>query len=120
MLRLFRAGAVAACLQCVLILLITPLVLAGWRYGMNVQRFPDADPMDTTMAASLEWSYLVIATGAALTTHRSIDITARNIRRASRLMRPSEPDEAAHRLLVMCWFAAFGCAGLALYLRLRR
>jgi hypothetical protein len=46
MLRLFRAGAVAACLQCVLILLITPLVLAGWRYGMNVQRFPDADSLD--------------------------------------------------------------------------
>jgi hypothetical protein len=115
MLRLFQAGAVAAFIQCVLILLTTPLVLIYGRYVINIQLLPDAESTNASVVPFLKLIYILTSIGAALTTHRFVDITAQNIRRASRIMRPSEPAEAAHRLLVMCWFAAFGCAGLALY-----
>ena len=115
MLRLFQAGAVAASFQCILIVLVTPLVFVSWRYGSNIQQLPDVDPLSSSVVPYLKWIYLLTSIGAALTTHRFIDVTARNIRRASRLMRPSEPNEASARLRVMCWLAAIGCAGLALY-----
>src|SRR5689334_76163 len=58
----------------------------------------------------LPWVYLVIASRAAMTANRFIDLTAARIRHASRLMNPTEPDQAARTLLLQLSIGAVACA----------
>ena len=118
MLRLFQAGLVAACIQFIAVGLATLVVFLSAQHGLIVPAPSDVGPDREYQLASiillLTWIYLLTALGVALTSDRFVDFTAARIRRASRLMRPPEPDHATKTLLVQLWLAAIGFAVLAL------
>jgi len=45
---------------------------------------------------------------------RFVDLTAARIRRASRLMNPSDPDRSANTLMISLWFTAMGFGAVTL------
>ena len=116
--RLFQAGLVAACAQLMAVALATLLVFLAGRSGLIAPTLaeicPDAESSPTSVSPPLTWIYLLTAIGIALTSGRFVDFTAAHIRRASRLMRPAEPDHATKSLLVQLWLAAIGFAILTL------
>jgi hypothetical protein len=118
MIRLFQAGLVAACAQLVAVALATFLVFLAAHSGLIAPALPaicsDAEPLSASVPPLLTWIFLLTAIGIALTSGRFVDFTAAHIRRASRLMRPVEPDHATKALLVQLWLAAIGFAILTL------
>lgn len=118
MLRLFQAGLVAACIQFIAVGLATLFVFLSARHGLIVPVPPVVGPDTDSQLASifplLTWVYLLIALGVALTRGRFVDFTAARVRRASRLMRPTEPVHATKTLLVQLWLAVIGFVILAL------
>jgi hypothetical protein len=114
MLRLFQAGSIAALMQCIAILLLTPPVLFYAQYRIQDQQSFYADPTSLTVASLLQFIYLVTAVGLALTRNRFVDLTAARIRAASHRMHPLEPARAANTLLICLWFTAFGLVALTL------
>jgi hypothetical protein len=114
MLRLFQAGVIAALMQGVAILLVTLLVFSYAHHRIeNLQVLTD-DPTVLSLVPLLQLIYLLTAVGVAATRHRFVDLTAERIRRASRLMNPSDPDRAANTLMISLWFAAMGFAAVSL------
>lgn len=112
MLRLFQAGVIAACLQCVAIGLLTPLVILYAQHRIDHQGL--LDPAALPVIPILRSIDLLLAAGLALTRHRIVDLTAAHIRAASRRMNRFEPDHAVNGLLVCLLFAAGGFAALTL------
>ncbi len=114
MLRLFQAGLIAALMQCITILLLTPPVLFYVQSRMQDQQSLHTSPTSLTATSLLQLIYLVTAVGVALTRNRFVDLTAARIRAASYRMHPLEPARAANTLLICLWFTAFGLAALTL------
>jgi hypothetical protein len=118
MIRLFQAGLVAACAQLMAVALATLLVFLAARSGLIATTLAEICPniaaLPPSVAPLFSWIYLLTAIGIALTSGRSVDFTAAHIRRASRLMRPIEPDHATKTLLVQLWLTAVGFAILTL------
>ncbi|PSH61696.1 hypothetical protein CU102_26650 [Phyllobacterium brassicacearum] len=116
--RLFQAGLVAACAQLMAVALATLLVFLAARSGLIAPTLaeicPNAEASPSSVSPMLTWVYLLTAIGIALTSGRFVDFTAAHIRRASRLMRPVEPDHATKALLVQLWLTAIGFAILVL------
>jgi hypothetical protein len=114
--RLFQAGLVAACAQLMAIALATLLVFLAARFGLIAPTLvcPKVEVLPSSVSPLLTWIYLLMAIGIALTSGRFVDFTAAHIRRASRLMRPVEPDHATKALLVQLWLTAIGFAILTL------
>jgi hypothetical protein len=138
MLRLLQAGLVVAGRQLVAVLVITLLASLLTSHNFAVQ---EASSMSSGTESSriflsqlLIWAYLLFAVGFALTGDRSIDLTAKRIRHASRLMRFVPPGHASRTLVAQFGIAAvvfavfalrtppdsliegsryFGCAGVA-------
>jgi hypothetical protein len=113
-LRLFQSGVIAACIQGFAVVFLTPLVILYTESRADGLSLPNADPMALHPNSLLRLMYLLIAAGLALTRHRFVDQTAKNICRASRLMHPSDPDRAAGILLVSLVFTTVGFAAEAL------
>ena len=116
MLRLFQAGLVAACVQCLAVGSVTFVVLLAARHDLIVPAPLEANAESEldSLLPLLRCIYLVIALGVALTSDRFVDFTAAHIRLASRLMRPTEPDHATKSLLTQLTLASIGFAVLAL------
>jgi hypothetical protein len=118
MIRLFQAGLVAACAQFIAAALATLFAFLAARYGLISPTLakicPDAEPLPASNPPLLIWIFFLTAIGIALSSGRFVDFTAAHIRRASRLMRPVEPDHATMALLVQLWLAAIGFAILTL------
>jgi hypothetical protein len=118
MLRLFQAGLVAACIQCVAVATVTLVVFLAVQHDLIVPASPnigaDAESELNALLPPLRWIYLLIALGAALTSNRFVDFTAARIRHASRLMRPTDPDHATKTLLTQLTLASIGFSVLAL------
>ena len=116
MIRLFQAGLVAACAQLMAIALATLLVFLAARFGLIAPTLvcPNVEVLPSSVSPLLTWIYLLTAIGIAMTSGRFVDFTAAHIRRASRLMRPVEPDHATKALLVQLWLTAIGFAILTL------
>jgi hypothetical protein len=112
-LRLFQAGVVAACLQCLVILLLTPIVITFAQSGLD-EPASHVAPTSLNVTSLLQMTYLLIALGLAFTNNRFVDSTAAYIRVASRQMHPLEPNLAASTLLICLWFTAVGLAALTL------
>lgn len=112
-LRLFRAGLIAAGLQAVLVVAITPLVLL---FAQHQETDPSVHTPNSplSLVSLLQLSYLACATGVALTRHRYVTSTSTDIRRASRLMSASEPDQGAGTIALCLALVAIGCAGCVL------
>lgn len=112
MFRFLRAGLAAAGRQAVVVLVITLLA--------SLLTSPNLTGQETSaMSSSIEghrislsqlliWTYLLFAVGFVLTYDRSVDLTAKRIRHASRLVR-NVPQGYASRTLV----AQFGIATVA-------
>jgi hypothetical protein len=96
MLRLFQAGVIAALTQGVAILLVTLLVFSYAHHRIENLQVPINDSTVLSLVPLLQLIYLLTAVGVAATRHRFVDLTAERIRRASRLMNPSDPDRAAN------------------------
>ena len=112
-LRLIQAGVIAAFLQCLAILLLTPIVITFAQSRLDEQA-SHADPTSLNVTSLLQMIYLLIALGLAFTHNRFVDSTAAYIRVASRQMHPLEPNLAANALLICLWFTAVGLAALTL------
>jgi hypothetical protein len=116
--RLFQAGLVAACAQLMAVALATPLIFLAARRDLITPTLaeicPDAEASPSSVSPLLTWIYLLTAVGIALTSGRFVDFTAAHIRRASRLMRPIEPDHVTKALLVQLRLTAVGFAILVL------
>lgn len=67
-----------------------------------------------SLSQLLIWTYLLFAAGFALTSDRSIDLTAKRIRHASRLMRFVPPGYASRTLVAQLGIAAVAFAVFAL------
>jgi hypothetical protein len=114
MLRLFQAGVIAALMQCIAILLATLLIFSYAHHRIENLKVPANDPTVLSLIPLLQLIYLLTAVGVAATRHRFVDLTAGRIRRASRLMNPSDPDRAANTLMISLWFTAMGFAAATL------
>ena len=118
MLRLFQAGIFAACIQCIAAGTVTLVMLLAAQHNLIVPASSDigvdAESEMDSLLPLLRWMYLLIALGVALTSDRFVDFTAARIRLASRLMRPTEPDDATKSLLTQLTLASIGFAVLAL------
>ncbi|CAN7679902.1 hypothetical protein LJR231_005470 [Phyllobacterium sp. LjRoot231] len=118
MIRLFQAGLVAACAQLVAAALATLMVFLAARSGLIAPTFaeicPNFEASPSSVSPLLTWIYLLTAIGIALTSGRFVDFTAAHIRRASRLMRPVEPEHATKALLVQLGLTTIGFAILTL------
>lgn len=114
MLSLFRAGLVAACIQCMATGIVTLAAFSAVRCGeiIPIETDPVAD-LDALLPF-LRWCYVVIALGVALTSHRFVGFTAARIRLASQLMHQAEPDYATKSLLTQLTLASIGFAILGL------
>jgi hypothetical protein len=86
MLRLFQAGAIAALMQCIAILLATLLIFSYAHHRIEDLQVPADDPTVLSLIPLLQLIYLLTAVGVAATRHRFVDLTAARIRRASRLI----------------------------------
>jgi hypothetical protein len=113
-LRLFQAGAIAALIQCLAILLTTLLILSYAHHRIEDLQIPAGDPTVASLIPLLQLCYLLTAAGVAATRHRFIDSTAACIRSASRRINPSDPDRAANTMVISLWFTAMGFAALTL------
>jgi hypothetical protein len=92
MLRLFQAGVIAALMQGVAILLATLLVFSYAHHRIESLQVPTVDPAVLSLVPLLQLIYLLTSAGVAAIRHRFVDLTAERIRRASRLMNPSDPE----------------------------
>jgi hypothetical protein len=108
MLRLLQAGATAALMQGIAILLATLLMLSYARHRIGNLQVPADDPTILSLTPLLQLIFLITAVGVAATRHRFVDLTAARIHRASRLLNPSDPDHAANTLMISLWFTAMG------------
>jgi hypothetical protein len=104
MLQLFQAGAIAALMRCIAILLATLLIFSYAHNRIENLQVPADDPAVLSLIPLLQLIYLLTAVGVAATRHRLVDLTAARIRRASRLMNHSDPDRAANTLMISLWF----------------
>jgi hypothetical protein len=119
MLRLFQAGLIAAGYQLLAIVLITVAVsllalhgIIDWSGLSELSNETDwlsipADPL-------VCWAYILTALGIIFTDHRYIEITARHICYASRLLDPSKPAQATNVLLAQLWLTSIGFVALVL------
>jgi hypothetical protein len=114
MLRLIQAGMIAACVQCMIIFLLTLLIIFIVLYRIYNPQSSNSNADILSITTLLQWLYLLTAVGLALTTNRFVNLTGARIRSASRAMKPSDPDGAANNLLGWLWFTAFGFAALTL------
>ena len=118
MLRLFRAGLVAAFIQCIAAGTVTLAFFLAVQHDLILPASPhivvDAESELNSLLPLLRWIYLLIALGVALTSSQFVDFTVARIRLASRLMRPTVPDHATKSLLTQLTLASFGFAVLAL------
>jgi hypothetical protein len=113
-LPLLKAGFVAATRQLAGVAIITSSVILLASHGLIFQgaSVVDGNPEGLWRSISpfLVWAYLLIGTGVALSSGRSIDITATRIRSASRLVRFATPQRTLKPL-------SFNLAFPPLYLR---
>ena len=116
MARLFHAGLVASILQLVGIGVATPLVIWLVRHGSTMSLEVSTEYDAQAAASFLPWVYLVIASGVAMTANRFTELTALRVRHASRLMNPTEPDQAARILLLQLSLVAVACAVMTVHL----
>jgi len=114
MLRLFQAGVIAASIQCVAIVVLSPLVILYLQHQIEDLKVPNPDTMTLNTTSLLRLVYLAIAIGLASTKHRFVDLTAMRIRGACRRLDPSGADHAVDTLFVCLLMAAIGFAALTL------
>jgi hypothetical protein len=112
-LQLFQAGLIAGCVQAVIIVVITPLVLLFAQYWDNDPSASGRDPASSVITL-LPLIYVTFAAGVALTKHRYLTLTTTRIRHASRLMSSSEPERVAGMIVICLFFASLGCASFTL------
>ena len=108
MTQLFRAGIIAICRQVAAVLVLTSLLLL-------------TAPRDGSFSSSnarlslLTWSYVLVAVGLALTTSRSISVTAARLNRASYVMRRGASKPILMTIVAQFGLAAVLCMVLALW-----
>jgi len=111
-LALFRAGLIAGAIQGITTIVVTPLMLA-YADSRSSAGEPDQQlPISTISLLSV--TYLLVATGVALTRHRYLAATSRDIRDTSRRRPTSDRNYLAGTLAACLSFAAMGCAAFAL------
>lgn len=117
-LPLLKAGFVAAARQSVGVVVITSLVILLASHGLNFQETPTVDDNPEAFWRSISpflvWAYLLIGTGVALSSGRSVDITAVRIRSACHLVRFVTPQRALKTLIVQLSLSAIVFAVIAL------
>lgn len=95
-----QVGIVAAVLQLLAVAILAMVTIS----------FVEPEPS----AQMLAWMYLTIATGLALTTNRYAHLMTDFVRRASRLLDPTQPTHASTSLTVQLALSAVLFAALAL------
>ena len=115
MLKLLRAGYVAAIRQIAAVLLIALAVVTLTKIGVLGVGHP-IPRVQTGDQESLLFAYADVLTAIAVisTCDRSSLQTADSIRRASRLMNPADPNRAADILQSLLWIPTAGFAILTL------
>src|SRR3569832_291134 len=108
-LRLFQAGLIAASLQLVIVVAITPIVILFEQYRDNNFGAHNPDP-SFSVVSLLQLTYLACAAGVAMTKHRYVILTRTRIRHASRLMSASEPDRTADTIAIFLAIMSIECA----------
>src|SRR5262245_27564667 len=107
MLPLLRAGILASCHQLVAVLVLTLALLL-------------TEPSDGVLSLSsarlscFTWSYVLVAAGLALTSTRSVHLTADRMYRASHINRQATSKSALMIVVAQFSLAAILCAILAL------
>ena len=118
MLRLFRAGLVAAGYQLAAVASIGATVTLLAAYGFvapfELARVSSSDQVWAAVEPFLSWSDLLTAVGVVFTSDAYLEPTARLIRLASRSMCPGDPERAANILLVQLWLVSVVLAILVL------
>jgi hypothetical protein len=118
MLRLFRAGLIAAGHQLVAVASIGTVVslLAGYDLVVpfGPSRISAGDQIWAVVEPLLSWSDTLTAVGVVFTSAAYLEPTARRIRLASRSMCPSDPGRAANILLAQLWLVSVVLAILVL------
>lgn len=115
MLKLLRAGYVAAIRQIAAVFLIVLAVVTLTKIGVLGVGHP-IPRVQTVYQESLLFAYADVLTAIAVisTCDRSSLQTADSIRRASRLMNPADPNRAADVLQSLLWIPTAGFAILTL------
>ena len=118
MLRLFRAGLVAAGYQLAAVASIGATVTLLAAYGFvapfESARVSSSDQVWAAVEPLLSWSDLLTAVGVVFTSDAYLEPAARRIRLASRSMCPGDPERAANILLVQLWLVSVVLAILVL------
>src|SRR5215208_2943899 len=119
MLRLFQAGLIAAGYQLLAVILIAVAVPLLALHGIiGRSGLPElsngTDSLSIPADPLLCWAYILTALGIAFTDHQYIEITARHICYASRLLNPSKPAQATNVLLAQLWLTSIGFVALVL------
>jgi hypothetical protein len=114
MLSLFRAGLVAACVQCMATGIVTLAAFSAVRNGGTTPIETDAVSDLDALLPFLQWCYVVIALGVSLTSHRFVGLTAARIRLASQLMHQAERDHVTKSLLTQLTLTSIGFVILGL------
>ena len=103
MLWFFQAGSVAACHQLVAVTTLTASLLA-YHYFDQSGVATGSGPVAVCDSVSLKYAYLLVALGVAATSTRSVNLFAKRICYASRLL---GPDHAARWLAFQFGLSAF-------------
>jgi hypothetical protein len=116
-LRFFQAGLAAAILQFTLAVFTTLIVFVAARWGL-IHQLPsqiqsDGDSLLASALSILTWIHVLTGVGVALTSNRIVEYTAEQIRRACRVMNPTQPDRVAKILMGQLCFSAAGFVWLA-------
>lgn len=110
---LFRAGVVAALLQCVMVILAVSGLASLSHYGLMgpviIERAGRAD-----VSQILPWTFLLLALNSALTNRRVRARTAPRIRQISHRMNPAAPKEGMRELTGRLWLAMIWMAVLTI------
>jgi hypothetical protein len=113
MLQLFRAGLFAAGYQLIAaasIGLAVTLLDGHWIIAQPESStvFDGPDSLWNPGGSFASWAYLLAAFGVIFTSHRHTEITARRIRYASRLLDPTDADQATRALLTQFCLSCMG------------
>lgn len=111
--RLFQAGLIAGCVQTAIVFATTPLVILFAQYRDDDTGASGRDP-NLSVVSLLPLIYVMLAAGVAMTKHRYLTWTSTRIRRASRLISPTQPDRTTGTLAICFFYASIGCASFAL------
>jgi hypothetical protein len=115
--QLLHAGIIAGRRQLAVLVALTLILLVITpqdHIAQNSSATNKAEILPLSAMPLFTWAALLVALGLALTSNRSIDITARRIQRGSRILRLSSPQHILMSLVIQFGLAAILLAIFAL------